>query len=691
MAVFLYNLLQKNRISLLLGLLFLTHKQIFRMVIVAVGEFFKAKNSWLDFKKLFYFELIILVFSIIILTALRFVYFYINSDGISGITLLDLLHAFAIGVVFDASILAYALILALIFSVCFMFKAPNLAKKIFFWLYFSLFIIVVALAIGDIFYSQSAGKRLTYEVGLIFSNQAFSLISTAFYLYLNYIIGFIVVGIIAFFAIRLGFKNLKLQLKFSLVSLVLIIVNLGVLVIVARGGVARIPLRISDSMITANQSLNEIIPNTTFMVIKSLSKSKKIVNLMPNEQAYAQIRSYIGKNDKYLDEKYPFLRQIDNSKTTIKPNVIFIVLESWSKKMIDSAEFVKYSPNFQKLKAQGMYFDNFYATGTRSANGFFATLTGYPDTVDKAMMSKPELNSNFLSLSDEFKQNGYNTSFFTGGELDYDNLKGLLIQENFDQYYGSETIHKDGYNFDWGTSDEVMFDFALDKIKQMPQPFYSMMFTTSTHSPYMAPASFDKGEVEALGVKETGIQQDYLTSLYYSDKQLGKFLDSLDKQHLLDNTLLVFVADHTHHMGLNSLEGFEIPMLWWSKNIKFDQNIISSIGSQYDILTTLTQFLGFKTPNASMGKNLLDLTNPANNFTYFRSDKMHLRSDNIYAVKSLEQDAKPLFFNVNDLTPINPNTTNQAELDLLEQRMNAYYQSSTSVLLNNKANKNIKN
>lgn len=217
-----------------------------------------------------------------------------------------------------------------------------------------------------------------------------------------------------------------------------------------------------------------------------------------------------------------------------------------------------------------------------------------------------------------------------------------------------------------------------------------MLFTTSTHPPFQIPQDFDSQPLQKLGVDKTGIQQDFLKSLYYSDQQIGIFLHKLDQAKLLENTLMIMVADHTHHMGLNALEGFEIPMLWWSKNLPLPYRQVPSIGSQYDILTTLFTFLNWDFINASMGKNLLNLNDPANQFSYFRSNQIHARYQDIYAVQNMDKQSPVLFYDVKDMLPITPDPNNQKTFDYIKEMMQAYYQTSSQILLNNQANQTIK-
>lgn len=375
-----------------------------------------------------------------------------------------------VGAKFDASIVAYILILAILISFGFSFKKPQISKKIFLFIYFIFMLVVAGLAIGDIFYSQSAGKRLTYEVELIFTSQIFNLIYTAVYEHYGWILCFMVLGCGAFIFIKKIIRKIHFDLPFCWVSLLFLLLNISVLAVVARGGLQHMPIKIGDAMISNNQALNDVIPPSVFMVLNSLNKSSKTVDFMPIERAIHRVQQHIGSG--YINPKYPMMRHQQPQKAAQKPNVLVLFLESWSAKMVNDPALVKFSPNFQKLKSQGMYFDHFYATGTRSVNGMFAFLTGYPDTVDGSMLSKPELNSNFDSISDIFKTHGYQTRFFNGSGLEYDNLKGLLTQESFDEYYGNESIHQTGKNFPWGTADEVLFDFAYHNLSHTQQPFF---------------------------------------------------------------------------------------------------------------------------------------------------------------------------------------------------------------------------
>jgi len=84
------------------------------------------------------------------------------------------------------------------------------------------------------------------------------------------------------------------------------------------------------------------------------------------------------------------------------------------------------------------------------------------------------------------------------------------------------------------------------------------------------------------------------------DAQLGLILDTLEKHHLFDNTVIVFTSDHGEMMGAHRLiakkvfyeESVAVPMMM--KIPGFTPNRVSQPVSQIDLVPTLLDVLGYK-------------------------------------------------------------------------------------------------
>src|SRR6187455_3627392 len=64
----------------------------------------------------------------------------------------------------------------------------------------------------------------------------------------------------------------------------------------------------------------------------------------------------------------------------------------------------------------------------------------------------------------------------------------------------------------------------------------------------MARADADHKDMLASGRWKEAVQ-GYLAAIAYTDMNIGRVIDALDKSKFRDNTIIVFVGDHGWHLG----------------------------------------------------------------------------------------------------------------------------------------------
>lgn len=111
----------------------------------------------------------------------------------------------------------------------------------------------------------------------------------------------------------------------------------------------------------------------------------------------------------------------------------------------------------------------------------------------------------------------------------------------------------------------------------------------------------------------------YCATTSFMDAQLGRVLDSLDKNKLWDKTVVIFVGDHGYHTGERA---------WWNKNTLFERScraplVIAAPGMKggqvsrslvefIDIYPTIADICGLTIPHKTPGSSLKPvLANPA--------------------------------------------------------------------------------
>lgn len=267
-----------------------------------------------------------------------------------------------------------------------------------------------------------------------------------------------------------------------------------------------------------------------------------------------------------------------------KPNVIFIIWESFTSKALDTFQGKVVTPNFYDLKKEGIYFNNIYASGDRSEKGLVAILSGYPAQPITSIINNPAKSAKLPAISNVLSNQGYNTSFIYGGELEFANIKSYLLNKNFQTVIGIDSFPKEHHNSKWGAHDEYVLDKTLNFVSKSKPPFFSSVFTLSSHEPFEVPIK------PLLNGNEKDIL--FLNSHHYTDKCIGDFIAKAKRTKWWDNTLIVIISDHGHplpggNFAAHGPEEFKIPMLWLGGALNKRDTIIEEIGSQTDLAATL--------------------------------------------------------------------------------------------------------
>ncbi|WP_347159255.1 LTA synthase family protein [Pontibacter chitinilyticus] len=368
------------------------------------------------------------------------------------------------------------------------------------------------------------------------------------------------------------------------------------LVLPMRGGWQQIPINQSSAYFSDVPFANHAGVNMPWNLMQALLRYKKSTknpyHYMPVQEAQQRVQAlYAATSDSavsYLTEK--------------KPNVLFIILESYTAKFVESLGGEKgVTPNLDKLASEGISFTNMYASGDRSEKGMVALLGGYPVQTITSIIKYPQKTEKLPQLSKVFAKQGYRTSYYYGGELEFANIKSFLLNGGYDKLIDKYDFPSSSYNSKWGAHDHVLFDRVLHDLNQQQQPFFTTVYTLSSHEPYEIPipAKFPGTSNEAK----------FRNSVYYTDWALGRFMEQAKKQPWWAHTLVVLVADHGHPMPgddpNHAPRKFRIPFILTGGALQTHGLQVATIGDQTDIATTLLAQLGLAHKQFKWGRNLL--------------------------------------------------------------------------------------
>ena len=246
-----------------------------------------------------------------------------------------------------------------------------------------------------------------------------------------------------------------------------------------------------------------------------------------------------------------------------------------------------------------------------------AIFAGFPSTPITAISHNLDKITGLPSLTQTLEKEGYSSSYYFGGDLMYGGINSFITVNGFDKIKEISDFDRKLPRGKLGIHDEYIFKEQLLDLNTEKQPFFSALFTVSTHSPYDQPME------DVISWASTKSQNGYLNSAYYTVKCLGEYFDIARKQSWYSNTLFVIVADHSHgtynNWPVHTKEYRKIPLLFFGDVItnEFKGTKIIRIGSQTDIAGTLLSQLNISSGDFLWSRNLLNPTTPE--FAYFET------------------------------------------------------------------------
>ncbi len=532
-----------------------------------------------------FFISILLVFAIN-----RFLFLIFNSVHLQQFTFANVLQLLYKPLPLDFSTACYLTTLPfLIGLIAQFFQFEKIAKIIFWLIFFELFLVNFLSAIDVVVYREMAVKinfklfsHLQHPTEVIRSaGLKYWLQGTLMVLFFTFFEFYFIKKIIGKWVFKIEFSILQKSIS----SIFILLIGAFLLIVGIRGGLQPVPINESEVYFSKNNFFNEVAVNPSWALIHSYIENKKILEGNPYKQ-FSDMEAKKNVDDLFFTGCHDTTIFVLRDNKLMHPNIVIIILESWSADVIESFGGMKnIAPHFDELCKEGIVFKNCYASGTLSDQGIPAVLSAYPAQPITSIIANPEKYPKLHCITQPLKENGYYTSFYFGGQLIYGNIKSYLYYFGFDEIKEQKDF-PDFPSGKLGIHDSLMLQTWLQNINHFPTPFFTSLFTVSTHSPFDAPMP----EV----IKEGDYLKPYLNSIHYSDKCLADFFAAAKKTNWYKNTLFVLVSDHSHDSPLNindehAAKHCHIPLLFCGGAIsdKWKGKVITKTCSQNDIVQTI--------------------------------------------------------------------------------------------------------
>jgi phosphoglycerol transferase MdoB-like AlkP superfamily enzyme len=358
--------------------------------------------------------------------------------------------------------------------------------------------------------------------------------------------------------------------------------------------------------ITQDSMVNELPLSSTYTVLYSIylanfeAEGGFKFGHMAAEQANKIVKAETGfPESAFTNPEIPMLHKQQATVTRTRPlNLVIILEESLGAEFVGRLGGLPLTPNLDKLADEGLWFENIYATGTRSIRGIEAVSAGFPPLPAGGVVKLNNSQKDFFTLGQALKEQGYDTSFIYGGDANFDNMRRFFMSNGFQHVIDQNDYQNPVFKGSWGVSDEDLFNKAHEQfLQQGDKPFFSLVFTSSNHSPFQ----FPDGRIELYDAEKNTVNN----AVKYTDYALGQFIAKARKTPYWNNTLFLIVADHNSRVYGNSLvpiERFHIPALILGADIKPEK--YTNIASQIDLDPTILSLLGISSTHPMPGRDL---------------------------------------------------------------------------------------
>ncbi|MDB5014537.1 MAG: sulfatase, partial [Daejeonella sp.] len=533
----------------------------------------------------------------------RIVFLLYFREKIKGTNLSEVANIIVYSMRLDASMAGYISILPLLtFLICWFFKQSPVPAKALKYYVNTLIVLFSLISIFNFNIYREWGSKINFKAldfAIHTPNEAIASSASS-----PIMLSLMVFAILVILNILLAKKVIDYKMPTTALPIYIkvggSILLLGITFLLIRGGWQLSPINQSMAYFSSKPILNHAAVNTEWNFMQ---------DVLNNKNGGGNPYSYFKQDEAkevvaglYLDNPTPS----QNLLTTTKPNIVFIILESFTSDLIENLGGEKgITPNIESLISKGVLFNNIYSTGGRTDKGIIGALSGFPSQAIKSIINQNDKQEKLPSIAKSLNKSGYSTSFYYGGESEFFNLKSYIFSHDYQNLVDEHSFEAKDMNSKWGTYDGQVFQKNAADMSTFKQPFFTTILTLTNHEPFELPVK--------PHFKGDNVENKFRSTAYYTDSCIGSYIKLIQKQPAYKNTLFVIVADHGHRLPKNESENFQprrysIPLILFGEVIKpeYRGKTISKIGNQTDIAATLLNQLHINSSDYKWSKDLLN-------------------------------------------------------------------------------------
>lgn len=457
-----------------------------------------------------------------------------------------------------------------------------------------------------------------------------------------------------------------------------------------------------------------ILIGILFLAFEMLSKNTKITNLayFVNDSIDFKKSTTTIKNQVWIGANaYPLLRKYSSENDVLgqyltlktqKPNIILIIVEGLGRDFSgEDADYKGFTPFLDSLSQKSLFWTNFVSNAGRS----FGAIPSILGSVPFGSSGFLELNKlpSHISLISLLKNYNYKTSYFEGGDAQFDHKLTYLTHEGMENIvdqnsYEPSYIKSPTENgFSWGYPDKEIFKKTLTELKPVGQPRFDLIMTITNHEPFTfngresyltrVKALSDKSNFSDVQKEVIDKYKNVFSTLLYTDDAIKDFINQYKSNPNYKNTIFIITGDHRliPIPQKDNICRFHVPLIIYSPmQIKAEK--FKGICSHMDIMPSIVALLNnkYKEKNIEevpwIGSGLSNATTFVNNhdipLTQYKGAFKDYISGNLF----LSDD---VLYRINDKFGLEPDYSSQEQI-MINKKFLEYQKINMYVTQNDK-------
>lgn len=336
-----------------------------------------------------------------------------------------------------------------------------------------------------------------------------------------------------------------------------------------------------------------------------------------------------------------------------KPNVVIIFTEGLSQNIVEDERNIM--PNVADMEKKSLFFENYY-------NHTFPTYKGLIGQLFSGYQLNNFDENTLVSLEEAFRKAGYHTSFINTEPQNL-NFASYLESLRFDEVVTNIDIKGEGIG--GSLTDKQAYEALFDKMSSensAGQPFMTAIYTFGTH------VSFDSPD------EKFGDGSDRLLNKFYNaDYQFGKFMEKLEQSDMIEDTMVIFTADHCTYEDSDFSGSFPdyyrahpecdaMPLMIYYQGMEPETINVNGRNS-LDFTPTVLDYLDMRIGNYFLGFTLFADNQMSANMNSF--DRIF--SDAAYKLSTFDSQVNPL---------------TEVEREIFDDELQKYYVAKTQKRIN---------